>query len=83
MADADRAPSAGGQETLIREIEQTREDLARTIDAITDRVSPGNVAKRTAGRMRQRAQALDPRIVGAGAAVAVGLVAFMVWRRRR
>ncbi len=83
MADADRAPSAGGQETLIREIDQTREDLARTIDAITDRVSPANVAKRTAGRMKQRAQALDPRIVGAGAAVAVGLVAFMVWRRRR
>jgi hypothetical protein len=83
MADADRAPSAGGQETLIREIDQTREDLARTIDAITDRVSPANVAKRTAERMRQRAQALDPRIIGAGAAVAVGLVAFMVWRRRR
>jgi Protein of unknown function (DUF3618) len=83
MAEADRAPSAGGQDTLIREIEQTRQELARTIDAITDRVSPANVARRTAGRMRQRAQALDPMIVGAGAAVAVGLVAFMVWRRRR
>lgn len=82
MADADRAPSAGGQETLIREIDQTREDLARTIDAITDRVSPANVARRTAGRMRQRTRALDPRIVGAGAVVAVGLVAVLVWRRR-
>jgi hypothetical protein len=83
MADADRAPSAGGQEMLIREIDQTRQELARTIDAITDRVSPANVARRTAGRMRQRAQALDPRVVGAGAVVAVGLVAFLVWRRRR
>jgi hypothetical protein len=83
MADADRAPSAGGQDTLIREIEQTRQDLARTIDAITERVSPANVARRTADRLRQRAQALDPAIVGAGAAVAVGLVAFLVWRRRR
>jgi hypothetical protein len=83
MADGDRAPSAGGQETLIREIEQTRQELARTIDAITDRVTPANVARRTADRMRQRAQALDPRIVGAGAVVAVGLVTFLVWRRRR
>ena len=83
MADADRAPRAGGQETLIREIEQTRQELARTIDAISDRVSPANVARRTAGRMKQRAQGLDPRIVGGGAAVAVGLVAFLVWRRRR
>jgi hypothetical protein len=83
MADADRAPSGGGQEMLIREIDQTRQELARTIDAITDRVSPANVARRTAGRMRQRAQALDPRVVGAGAVVAVGLVAFLVWRRRR
>ncbi|HEY4464409.1 MAG TPA: DUF3618 domain-containing protein [Streptosporangiaceae bacterium] len=82
MADADRAPSAGGQDTLIREIEQTRQELARTIDAITDRVSPANVARRTADRMRERAQVLDPRIVGAGAVVAVGLVAFLVWRRR-
>jgi MYXO-CTERM domain-containing protein len=83
MADADRAPSAGGQETLIREIEQTRQELARTIDAITDRVSPANVARRTADGMRQRAQALDPMMLGAGALVAVGLVAFLVWRRRR
>ena len=83
MADADRAPSAGGQKTLIREIEQTRQELARTIDAISDRVSPANVARRTAGRMKQRAQALDPRIVGGGAVVAVALVAFLVWRRRR
>jgi hypothetical protein len=83
MADGDRSASGGGQDTLIREIEQTRQELARTIDAITERVSPANVARRTAGRMRQRAQELDPRMVAAGAAVAVGLVAFLVWRRRR
>ncbi|HYZ56336.1 MAG TPA: DUF3618 domain-containing protein [Streptosporangiaceae bacterium] len=82
MADGDRAPAVGGQENLVHEIEQTRENLARTIDAITERVSPANVARRTRDRVRQRAQALDPRLIGAGAVVAVGLVAFLVWRRR-
>lgn len=83
MADGDRAPVVGGQETLVHEIEQTRENLARTIDAITERVSPANVARRTGDRIRQRAQALDPMLVGAGVAVTVGLVAFLAWRRRR
>ncbi len=83
MAVEDHAPGAVGQEDLVREIEQTRAELARTIDAITDRVSPSNVARRTKDRLRERVQSLDPKLVGAGAAVAVGLVAFVVWRRRR
>jgi hypothetical protein len=83
MAVEDHAPRAVGQEDLIKEIEQTRVELARTIDAITDRVSPGNVARRTRNRLRERARSVDPRLVGAGAVVAAGLVAFMVWRRRR
>jgi hypothetical protein len=82
MADGDRAHAVGGQEKLVYEIEQARENLARTIDAITERVSPANVTKRARDRVRQRAQALDPRLVAAGAVVAFGLVAFLVWRRR-
>jgi hypothetical protein len=83
MANGDRAPAVGGQEKLVREIEQTREDLARTIDAITERVSPANVARRAKDRARQRAQALDPKVVAVGAAVTIGLVTLLVWRRRR
>jgi len=83
MAGEDQAPEAVGQETAIREIEQAREELARTIDAITDIVHPANVARRTADKLRQRVQSVDPRLVGAGAVVVVGVVALLIWRRRR
>jgi MYXO-CTERM domain-containing protein len=83
MAGQDQAPKAVAQETTIKEIEQAREDLARTIDAITDKVRPANVARRTAGKLRQRVQSVDPKLAGAGAVVVVGVVALLVWRRRR
>ena len=90
MAGQDQAPKAVGQKATVREIEEAREDLARTIDAIADIVSPANVARRTAGKLRQRVQSrvqsVDPKLAGAGAVVvvsAVGVVAFLVWRRRR
>jgi len=41
-ADASKDP-----EVLARQIEETREDLAETLDAIADRVSPKRVASRT------------------------------------
>ena len=83
MAGQDQAPKAVTQETTISDIEQARSDLARTIDAIADKVRPANVARDAADRFRQRAQSVDPRLVGAGALVVVGVVAFLVWRRRR
>ena len=90
MAGQDQAPKAVGQKATAREIEEAREDLARTIDAIADIVSPANVARRTAGKLRQRVQSrvqsVDPKLAAAGAVVgvsAVGVVAFLVWRRRR
>ena len=83
MAGEDQLPKAIAQETTINDIEQAREDLARTIDAITDKVSPANVARRTADKLRQRVQAVDPKLAAAGAAVVVaGVVALVVWRRR-
>ena len=42
--------SSGGSpdpDTLVQEIEQTREDLAETLDAIVDKVSPKRVMDRT------------------------------------
>ena len=41
------AASAGDPAAMAAEIERTREDLAGTLDAIADRVSPKRVAKRT------------------------------------
>ena len=43
-------------EELEREIERTREELARTIDALADRVSPSNVVHRTGARVREEIQ---------------------------
>jgi hypothetical protein len=83
MAGQDQAPKAVGQETTIKEIEEARADLARTIDAITDKMSPANVARRTAGSLLEREQSVDPRLAGAGAVVVAGVIALVVWRRRR
>jgi len=83
MAGQDQAPRAVGQETTIKEIDEARENLARTVDAITDKMSPANVARRTAGNLLERVQSVDPRLAGAGAAVVVGVIALVVWRRRR
>jgi MYXO-CTERM domain-containing protein len=71
------------QAELMQQIEQAQLELGRTVDAITDLVKPANVARRTASKLRQRAATVDPKLVGAGAVVVVGLVAFLVWRRRR
>jgi hypothetical protein len=79
MADSDSV----APDTLVSDIEATRADLARTIDAINDRVSPRNVARRAVDRARMRVSALDPAVVGAAAAVAVGVTTLWLLRRRR
>jgi uncharacterized protein DUF3618 len=68
---------------LVGEIERTRADLARTIDEITDRVSPSNVARRTADRVKERLSQVDPRVGGAVALVAVGVTGYLIWRKLR
>lgn len=50
MADRARDPEA-----LEREIERTRVELARTIDALADRVNPRNVAHRGVAKLKQEA----------------------------
>jgi hypothetical protein len=83
MAGEEIATRAASQEELIKQIEQARLELGRTVDAITDKVKPANVARRTVDRLKQRAQTVDPKLAGAGAAVVVGVVTLLVWRRRR
>ena len=80
---APRAANELSQQELMKQMDQARVELGRTVDAIADLVKPANVARRTADQFRQRIQTVDPKLVGAGAAVVVGLVAFAVWRRRR
>ena len=87
MADAQPGSKPVDQDTLVADIDRTRSDLARTIDAISDRVSPKRNAERAVDRLRKRVSRIDPVVAGAAvAAVVVGVgvtVMFMARRRRR
>ena len=68
---------------LVGEIERTRANLAATIDQIADRVSPANVARRTADRAKERISQVDPLIAGAVALGVVSVACYVVWRKLR
>ena len=86
MADAEIEPKPANQDALVAGIDRTRAELARTIDAISERVSPKRNVDRAMEQLRQRAGQIDPVIpVAAVAAVALGLglTALLLIRRRR
>ena len=84
MSDANGAVSVRDPDQLVKDIERTRENLARTIDALTERASPANVARRVVERARE--QVARPQVRTAGgvmaAVVALGTAAWMLRRRR-
>lgn len=84
MADAERVVAVRDPDALLREIERTRESLARTIDTLTERVSPGNATRRALEQARQKAARPEVQLAGgvAAAAIAVGAAVYL-WRRRR
>jgi hypothetical protein len=84
MADAEIEPKPVDQDELVADIDRTRAQLARTIDAIADRVSPKKNVNRAVEQVRERVAQIDPVMAGAAAAVVVvGLTAFILLRRRR
>jgi hypothetical protein len=83
MADTDTNPRKLPPDALVTEIERTRAELARTIDQISDRVTPSKVAQRTTERVRERIGEIDPLVGGAIAVTAVGVVGYLLWRRLR
>ena len=88
MADTDIEIKGADQaalppDALVGEIERTRADLARTIDEIADRVSPGNVARRTADRARERLSQVDPLVGGAVVLAVVSVTCYLIWRKLR
>ena len=84
MADAETEPKPVDQDTLVADIDRTRAELARTIDAISDRVSPKKNVERAADRLREQASQIDPLMAGAVAvAVVVGVTALLLLRRRK
>ena len=54
-----------------------------TIDEIADRVAPGNVARRTADRAKERLSQVDPLIGGAVALAVVSVTCYLIWRKLR
>ena len=83
MAETDTDPPALAPSELVTENERTRANLAQTIDKITDRVSPANVARRSADRVKERVSQVDPLVGGAVALAVVSVTCYLIWRRIR
>jgi hypothetical protein len=84
MADAETESKPVDQDALVADIDRTRTELARTIDAISDRVSPKKNVERVADQLRERAIHIDPVMAGAAAAaVVIGVTALLLLRRRK
>ena len=69
---------------LVAQIEHTREDLARTIDELADRVSPASNVRML--REKLLTQVSKPEVqLGAAAAgvMLIGLTALAIWARHR
>ena len=83
MADAETDAKPANQDELVAGIDRTRAELARTIDAIAERVNPRKNVDRALEQVRQRTAQIDPMIAGAAAAaVILGVTALVLWRRR-
>lgn len=84
MADAETESKPVDQDELVADIDRTRADLARTIDAISDRVSPKKNAERVMVQVRARISQIDPVMAGAAAgAVVIGVTVLLLLRRRK
>jgi|SRR5215472_3719623 len=69
---------------LLTQIEQTREDLARTIDDLAERVSPASNIRLLRNKLAAQAAKPEVRIgVAAVGVAAVGLTILRVWARNR
>jgi Protein of unknown function (DUF3618) len=83
MAEPNGEVALRDQDALVKQIERTREDLARTIDTLTQRVSPGNVVRRAMSRVLDQVSRPEVQLAAGAAALAVVGVAILAWRRRR
>jgi Protein of unknown function (DUF3618) len=84
MADAETESKPVDQDALVADIDRTRTELARTIDAISDRVSPKKNVQRLADQLRERASQIDPVMAGAAVgAVVIGVTVLLLLRRRK
>jgi Protein of unknown function (DUF3618) len=84
MAEVKGEVAVRGSGEVMTEIERTRENLASTIDALTERVSPGNVVRHSLTEFREQASRPPVRMAaGAVAVVTVAVIAFALWRHNK
>jgi hypothetical protein len=83
-APVEGAVAKSDPDLLVAQIERTREDLARTIDSLAERVSPANNIRLL--REKVAAQVAKPEVqmgaVAVGLAVA-GVTILRIWAKRR
>ena len=69
---------------IVAEIERTRQNLARTIDSLADRVSPASNVRRLRERAAEQVGRPEVQLaVLAVALVATGVTIYRIWGRRR
>jgi hypothetical protein len=83
MAEANGEVALRDPDALVKEIERTRENLARTIDTIAERVSPANVARRGLSRVMDQVARAEVQIAAGATVVAVIGLVILAWRLRR
>lgn len=83
MATTDGEVAPRDPDALIKEIERTRQNLARTIDELADRLNPASAARR--GLVRAREQLSRPQVqavAGAVALIGIAAIAYRMMRKR-
>ena len=84
MAEANGTVAIRDPDVLVGEIERTRQDLARTIDELADRVSPSSNIRRLRERALEEAERPEVQVVIAAAGLlVVSYVVFRALRRNR
>jgi hypothetical protein len=78
------AVAKGDPDALYAEIERTREDLARTIDTLAERVSPASNLRLLRNKVTEQVSRPEVQLSAAAVGVAVvGLTILRVWARHR
>ncbi|HTZ93147.1 MAG TPA: DUF3618 domain-containing protein [Streptosporangiaceae bacterium] len=76
--------TTGDPDVLVAQIERTREDLARTIDTLAERVSPAGNVRMLRAKLAEQVAKPEVQLGAAAVGVAiVGLAILRAWSRHR
>jgi hypothetical protein len=83
-AAANGKVSKRDSDEIVADIERTRQNLARTIDSLADRVSPASNIKRFRERAAEEVAKPEVQLAALAAALAItGIAIYRIWGRRR